>query len=106
MDISRKLCLIIYDLLFIFAKLCYCIDVSNGTVTATETVESVVEESSNTSSNTTEINSSNQTTKFDSTIQPPENGDAIQICNRTYPTPKGTVCRCASIYTCMYYVEN
>lgn len=92
MNISRKVCLIIYVVLFIFAKLCYCIDVSNGTVTATETVESVVDESSNTS-NTTEINSSNQTTKFDSTIQPPENGDAMHICNRTYPTPKGTVCR-------------
>ncbi|XP_031621617.1 uncharacterized protein LOC116339724 [Contarinia nasturtii] len=87
MGLTHKIAIIIYVLVFIFAKLFYCIDVNHTTVTMTP---SVLNESTN-STNTTETNSfNNQTTKLDSsTIQPQlEHGDAMQICNETNPTPK------------------
>lgn len=88
MELLSKISIIIY--VFIFAKLFHCIDVSN------ETMVEVSNESTNII-NTTESNSLNQTTKFDGSIQPHENGDAMQMCNQSFPTPKGTVfdiCMC------------
>lgn len=84
MELSCKISIIIYVSVFIFAKLFHCIDVSN------ETIVEVSNENTNIT-NTTEFNSQNQTTKLDGSIQPHENGDAMQICNQSFPTPKGIV---------------
>lgn len=70
--------------MFIFVKLFHCIDVSNKTVN----VDAVNENGIITS------NTSESTDSFDQTTisEPLENGDAMQMCNQTFPTPKGTVC--------------
>lgn len=89
MDFTRKTGIIIYISVLINAKLLHCIDV-NRNVTMAPVVNENTNNNNNTSSSTTESDSSNQTTKLDSTIQPQEYGDAIKICNGTFPTPKGT----------------
>lgn len=89
-----KIASIIYILLFICVKLFHCIDVSNETITMTE--ETIGNENEN-GTYTIDINSSNQTTILNSDVQPQENGGVMLICNRTYPTPRGTVC---SIFCC------
>lgn len=82
-----KFMVLIYIPVFILAKLFYCIDVSNETA-ATAFNASTME--STNSSIATETSPSDQTTDFDT--QPQENGNVMQICNQTFPTPKGKVC--------------
>lgn len=77
--------IIIYFLVFIFAKLFDCIDAANETASVT------VDEHGINTSITTE-STTEQITKPDSAIEPPlENGNAMQMCNQTFRTPKGTV---------------
>lgn len=81
MHFTSKISPVIYILVFIFVKLYHCNDVSNKTVMLNENG------GINANSNISEItNLSEQTT----TIQPQENGNVMQMCNQTFPTPKGT----------------
>lgn len=83
MHSPAKIAFRIYVLVFIFAKLYHCIDVSN------ETVSLDGNESTNDSS-TTDTIPPDQTFKLDGTTnQPQENDNVMQICNQTFPTPKG-----------------
>lgn len=84
-----KFMVIIYISVFILAKLFYCIDVSNETAAIAFNASTM---DSTNSSNATETSPSDQTTDFDINTQPQENGNVMQICNQTFPTPKGTVC--------------
>lgn len=86
MGFSVKFMIIIYISVSILAKLFYCIDVSseNSTITTDDTTI----ESENSNDNSTNTIPSDQSP----TIQPQENGNPMQICNQSYPIPKGTVC--------------
>lgn len=81
---------IIYVLVFIFAKVFYCIDVSNETVTVSVSVPKETN-GSTIPSNVTESGVTDQNTNLETTTQPLENVDAMQMCNQSFPTPKGTV---------------
>lgn len=70
--------------MFIFAKQFHCIDVSPD-----ETGDEV-ENESNTTNTITESPTPDQTTNAGN-FQPQENNDAMQMCNQSFPTPKGTV---------------
>lgn len=96
MERSNKIALVIYVWMFIFVKLFHCIDV-NGDENGAE----VVNESTNSTNTNTEFNSTppDQITKqLDAgNQQPQENIDAMQMCNQSCPTPKGTV-----LWLCVY----
>lgn len=83
MELSCRISIIIYVLVFIFAKLFHCIDVSF------ESSAGAVNESTNISVTTESI--SPDQIPLDGSIQPQENGDVMQICNQSFPTPKGIV---------------
>lgn len=89
MELSSRIAVIIYVLVFVFAKLFHCIDVSNGTAVGSDANN----DDSNISNSNETVSLSDQTTKLDGGIQPQENGnaDAMQMCNQSFPTPKGTV---------------
>lgn len=72
--------------MFILAKLFYCIDVSREIFTII--TEDTTIESANSSDDATNTVPSDQSP----TIQPQENGNPMQICNQSFPIPKGTVC--------------
>lgn len=78
---------IIYVLVFIFVKLFHCIDMSDETAGIT-----VNENGMSTSFAHESTNSTDQITKPDSqTVELLQNGDAMQVCNQTFRTPKGIV---------------
>lgn len=73
---------------FIFVKLFYCIDMNNETVTvAVDIKETTTHEDG---INTTDTITINQTTSaMENITQAPEHRTAMEICNETFPTPKG-----------------
>lgn len=94
-----KFMIIIYISVFILAKLFYCIDVGNETSTTVGN-GTVVKAQNTNATQTTETSPSDQ---LDSTTQQPlENGNVMQICNQTFPTPKGTLQLC--IYLCVKFM--
>lgn len=86
MGFSVKFMIIIYISVFILAKLFYCIDVNSEI--STITTDDTTIESANSSDDATNTIPSDQSP----TIQPQENGNPMQICNQSFPIPKGTVC--------------
>lgn len=79
MDFRLRFTIIIYVLVFIFAKPFHCIDVSSEIATAFA-IES----------NLTEDSPPVQPARSDGTKEPQDNTIVMQICNQTFPTPKGT----------------
>lgn len=90
MGFIHRIAIIIYVSVFIFAKLFYCVDVNESSVT----MAPVSNESTSIDNNST-AETNNQTTKLDSSTVPPqlEHGEAMQICNETnqWMVPKGMV---------------
>lgn len=75
--------------LCIFVELFYCIDVNNETVTV-----DIKETTTHTDGiSITEIITINQTTMGtgENITEAPEHKSAMEICNETFPTPKGSV---------------
>lgn len=91
MHFLGKITSIIYVLVFISANEFYCIDVANETVTVSVSVDA---NERTTHRNGTEGNVTDQTTNFESTTQPQDTDSAMQMCNQSFSTPKGTVCQC------------
>lgn len=71
----------------------HCIDVSNETVAVTTNMPVDVSDNASDSNVTQSSVVTNQTTTpAESTTQLPDADNAMQMCNKTFPTPKGTVC--------------
>lgn len=90
---AGKFMFIIYVLVFISVKLFYCIDVSSETVTLAVTVDDDVNGTTRDTISTVSGKTDNQTTELESTTQAQEYKNAMQMCNESFPTPKGTVCQ-------------
>lgn len=93
MHLFAKTAFIIYLIVvFVFVELFYCTDVNNESVTVADAdiIKEIATQMDGFNTTDTTITINNQTvTVENSTTQAPEQKSAMEMCNETFPTPKG-----------------
>lgn len=91
MHLLAKTTFIVYPIVgFLFVELFYCSDINDEAVTVAIDINEIATQANGI--NTTEtITINNQTVTVENTTQAPENKSPMEMCNETFPTPKGTV---------------